>query len=334
MAVTRISDAVVPAVFTPYVINRTTQLSALFRSGIIVADPQIAALAKGPSNTAAMPYWNDLNGRSNVGNDDPTSKSTPQKIGANKDQTIKHFRNNSWSTMDLVASMAGSDPAAAIGSLVADWWIREQQTILGFQLAGVIAANKAQNNGDMIIDVATDNAGAPAANEKISAELLLAAGQTMGDAKGKLNAIAMHSMLHTELQRQNLIAFIPNSAADVGFGTYMGKTVIVDDSCPAVAGVNRIKYTSFLFGTGCVGYGEGSPAVPTETGRDPSAGNGTGMEVLYSRREFIMHIRGVKWTGASLAGVAPTDAELADAQNWSRVYDRKNVRLVAIVTNG
>jgi hypothetical protein len=37
---------------------------------------------------------------------------------------------------------------------------------------------------------------------------------------------------------------------------------------------------------------------------------------------------------ASQAGIGATDAELAQAANWSRVYERKAVRLVKLVTNG
>lgn len=334
MAVTRISDVIVPQVFNPYVIQRTAALSALFKSGIVSTDAQIAALANGPSNQFNMPFWNDLSGASNVGSDDPGVNSTPQKIGASKDMAQKHFRNQSWASADLAGLLAGSDPMGAIGELVAEYWARELQTIAIATLTGVFAANTASNSGDMVVSVATDAVGAPAAGEKISGSLILTAKQTMGDAAGKITGIAMHSMLYTELQRQNLIQFIPNDRANIGFGTYMGYSVLVDDGCPAVMGTNRITYTSYLFGQGALGYGEGSPMVPTETKRDPAAANGEGMETLFSRKHFILHPRGVKWNAASMAGVAPTNAELNTATNWTRVYERKNVRLVALRTNG
>lgn len=334
MATTRLSDVIVPAVFNPYVIQRTAQLSALFRSGIVQPAPEIDILAQGASNLVTMPFWNDLSGRSNVGSDDPGVSSTPDKIGASKDAAQKHFRNKSWAAMNLTGVMAGSDPMGAIGDLVADYWARDMQTTLIKTLDGVIADNIAANGGDMVYSVATDAVGAPTSAEKISATVILTAKQTMGDAAGKLTAIAMHSVLHTSLQLQGLIAFIPNDKADVGWGTYLGYTVIVDDSCPAVAGTNRITYTSYMFGVGAIGYGEGSPKVPTAVTREEMLGNGEGQETLYQRKHFILHPRGIRWTQASMAGQSPTDAELIDPANWLRVYERKNVRFVAIKTNG
>ncbi len=334
MSETRISDVIVPEVFNPYVQKRTLELSALYGSGIVVNDPQIDALAKGGGNTFNMPFWNDLGGSSDVGSDDPAVKSTPDKINASQDVSVKHFRAKSWSSMDIAGELAGSDPALVIADSVARFWARDLQKILISEIDGVIADNVANDGGDMIVNVATDAVGTPAAAEKISATLILQAKQTMGDAAGDLAAICMHSVLHTELQNQGLISFIPNDQANIGWGTYLGYTVIVDDGCPAVAGTNRITYTSYLFGRGAVAYGEGSPKVPTEVERSPAAGNGTGQETLFNRKSFILHPRGIKWLAASVAGAAPTNTELENAANWDRVYERKAVKFAAIKTNG
>jgi hypothetical protein len=339
MATTRISDAIVPAIFTPYVIQRTMALSSLFRSGIITPDAQLDNLAKGAGSLYNMPYWGDLSasGRSNTGNDNPAESSVPAKIGANKDQARKHFRNKSWSSMALTSKLAGSDPMQAIADQVADYWANDMQGTLIYQLNGVIASNVANNSGDMVVNVANDAAlvsGQVPAENKIGANVVLAAKQTMGDAAKALTAIVMHSALHTELQRQNLIAYIPNAAADIGFGTYLGYTVIVDDGCPVTMGSNRPTYTSYLFGRGAVGYGEGNPDVPVEVTRDAAAGNGEGMETLHNRKHFIMHPRGIKWNEVSIADVSPSDAEMQEAQQWTRVYDRKAIRFVAIKTTG
>jgi hypothetical protein len=334
MGATQISDVVVPSVFTPYVQQKSMELSALYRSGIIAPDQQMTEAAQKGGDLVRLPFWNDLEGESNVGSDNPTQHSTPEAIDGDQDIAVKHFRNKSWSTMNLAGELAGDDPARVIADSVADYWARDMQAIMISSLTGIFAGNVANDSGDMLMNVANDSASAVTSSEKISGPLILLARQTMGDAAIRLAAIAMHSAIHTELLRQNLIAFIPGNQADIGWGTYMGYTVIVDDTCPAVAGTNRITYTTYLLGRGAVAYGEGSPKKPTEVENIPSAGNGAGQEVLYSRRSFILHPRGVKFTGSSMAGVSPTNAELGQAANWSRVYHRKAVRLVAIKTNG
>ena len=51
--------------------------------------------------------------------------------------------------------------------------------------------------------------------------------------------------------------------------------------------------------------------------------------MIVNRRQWVMHPRGVKWLGGTQAGVTPTNAELATATNWTRVYDPKQIRIVA-----
>jgi hypothetical protein len=334
MAVTQISDVVAPSVMVPYIQQKTAELSPLWRSGIISKDQDMSAAVVLGGDEVKLPFWTDLEGESNVGSDDPDQHSTPDKIGADKDVAVKHFRNKSWSSMNLAGELAGDDPAGVIGASIADYWARDQLGIAIASLTGVFAGNAANNGGDMIVNVATDDAGAISENEKISGPLILQAKQTMGDAAIRLAAIVMHSAIHTALQIQGLISFIPNDQANIGWGTYMGYTVIVDDACPAVAGTNRITYTTYLMGRGALAYGETEPKKALQVEDIPSAGNGAGQEVVHSRRTFIIHPRGVRFTRASVAGTSPTNAELRLAANWTRVYSRKAVRLVAIKTNG
>lgn len=335
MATTQIADVIVPPVFTPYVVNRTMELSALFQSGIIVPDAQIQELAQGPASFFDMPFFNDLGDEeANTGSDDPAEKSTPAKIGTGKDAAQKFFRNKSWSSMDLTSAMLAKDPMGVIANLVAGYWNRQGLRSLIAALKGIIAANIAQDGGDMVVSVALPGAGTPADANKIGPVVVLAAKQTMGDAAESLTAIAMHSVVYTSLQKQNLIAFIPNSQGAVSIPTYLGYTAIVDDTCPVEIVSGNPVYTSYLFGRGAVGYGEGSPKVATAVTRDEAAGNGEGQEILTNRKHFVQHLRGVKFTRAVLAGESPTNTELADATNWDRVYTRKQIRFVAIKTNG
>jgi hypothetical protein len=129
----------------------------------------------------------------------------------------------------------------------------------------------------------------------------------------------MHSAVVATLVKQGLIDYRPDAEGRPTIPTYLGKDVIVDDGMPVASGV----YTSYLFGQGAFGYGEGNPPVPTETDRDSLQGE----DILINRRHFVLHPRGVKWIGTP-AGVSPTNAELQDDDNWQRVYNAKNIRIV------
>ena len=120
---TTLSDVIVPTLFNPYVVNRTMELSALFQSGIITNNAEFDALASEAAPIHNMPFFEDLTGASEdviEGND-----LTAKKIKSNKDVSTTIRKANMWSATDLSASLAGADPMAAIGDLVAGYWARE-----------------------------------------------------------------------------------------------------------------------------------------------------------------------------------------------------------------
>jgi hypothetical protein len=311
---TQIADVIVPEVFNPYVIRRSMELSALAQSGIISNSPELDALAQGGGKLINMPYWNDLIGDDEVLSDDDAL--TPEKITAGQDVAALFLRGKAWSVNDLAEIMAGSDPMAAIGDLVATYWARQRQKLLFSMLKGVFASASMSGN---IHDI---SAGAGTA-AMISGEAFLDAKQKLGDASDALTAVSMHSAAFTTLQKQNLIEFVPDAEAKVQIPTYMGRRVIVDDAHPVAAGV----YTSYLFGPGAIGLGNGMAKKPTETGRDILGGD----DILVNRQSFVLHPRGVKFNAASVAGPTPSNAECEMAANWTRVYENKAVRIVKFV---
>ena len=137
----------------------------------------------------------------------------------------------------------------------------------------------------------------------------------------------MHSATKSYLKKQNLIATERDSTG-VEFETYQDRKVTVDDGCPVASGG---VYTTFLFGNGAIALGNGSPTgfVATEVDRDPDSG--AGVDKLYNRKAFILHPRGIAYTGTTRANVeTPTRAELELAENWNPVYEPKQLRIVAI----
>lgn len=327
MAVTRVSDIIIPEVFNPYVINQTVEKAAVVQSGIVQAVPGLVVPNGG--DTINMPFFNDLDGDPEAIQSD--FALTPQKITTGKDVARVFEFGKAWSSEDIAAELAGADPMTAIGNRVSNYWARQFQNFTFKSLDGVFLDNTANDDGDLIKNIATETGATASDANKLSATVILEAAQLLGDAKDKFTAIAMHSVVHTTLQKQGLIEFIPNDKADVGWGTYLGKSVIVDDGLPAVAGTTSgFKYTTYLFAQGAVGYAEGTPKTPTETDRNSLKGE----DILINRRKFILHPRGFKWTEGSVAKEMPTLAEMALAANWDRVYDKKKVRVVKIVTNG
>ena len=309
---TIISDVIVPEIFNPYVIERTAELSALVKSGIIVRNPELDKLAMAGGKLINMPYWKDLTGDDEVLSD--SSALTPGKIGSGQDIAVLLMRGKAWGVNDLAKALSGDDPMKAIGDLVAEYWARMKQKVLLAELKGVFSAASMSGN---VHDISAELDAAA----KISGSSFITAKNKLGDNSDKLTAVMMHSATFTALEQQNLIAYIPNNQGIVEFPTYMGKRVIVDDGCP----VDTDVYTTYLFGEGAIGEGNGAAPVPTETDRDSLAGE----DILINRQHFLLHPRGVKFTSSSVVGSSPTNTELATAANWNRVYENKNVKIVA-----
>jgi hypothetical protein len=308
---TRIADIIVPEVFNPYVTEQLKEQDMFVKSGIITNNPELDRLAQTGGKTINMPFFEDLDGNDEVLSD--SVALTPQKIQAAQDVAVLLMRGNAWAVNDLATALSGADPMKAIGDLVVRYWLDKEQTTLFKILEGVFGGSSMSSNKH---DISAD-----ATNPKFSAPAFIIAKNKLGDNSNKLTAVAVHSQTYAYMEQQNLIDAIPNASADVGFGTYMKKTIIVDDGCPISGNI----FTTYLFGMGAIGKGEGAAPVPTETDRDSLLGD----DILINRRHFLLHPRGVKFTSASVAGSSPTNTELATAANWDRVYDPKCIRLVA-----
>lgn len=328
MPITKIEDIIVPELFNKYVINRTMELSAFFQSGIVVNSPEFDHLASEAARTHNMPFFEDLQGESEPTLEDV--KMTPKKIGSNKDVSTTILRQNMWAATNLSAALAGADPSKAIGDLVSAYWARDMQKELISLLKGVFGSftpdggTETTRMQDHILDLSKASS---AAGKLLSAAAFIDACQLLGDAQSQLSGVAMHSATKSYLKKLNLIE-TERDSTNVEFDTYQGRRVTIDDGCPVDSdGI----YTTYLFGNGAIALGNGNPVghVATEFDRDKQTGGG--IDYLINRRAFILHPRGIAYTGAVRANVeTPTRAELAMAENWKPVYEPKQLRIVAI----
>jgi hypothetical protein len=311
---TRLSDVIIPEIFNPYVIERTAELSRLRASGIIGVVPELAVPDGG--TLVNMPFWGDL-----AGDDQVLSDKTPltvDKLQAGQDAAIVLARGNAWGANDLASAFSGSDVMGAIASLVAEYWARREQRTLISILKGVF--DTASMSDNMI-----------SSTSAIDRNMLIDAFNLLGDASESLTGIMCHSAVQSDLAKKSVLdarANVGDTNTSPEIQTFLGRQVIADDGCPVETVENRKIYTTYIFGPGAIGIAIGTPPVPTETDRQALAGN----DILINRRHFILHPRGVKWTNAvrSENNPTPTNAELANARNWNRVWESKNVRIAAI----
>ncbi len=332
MATTQISDVVVPAAFTEYLVQNSVEKTAFATSGVLVKNAVIEDQLKAGADSFTVPHWLDLgNDEANLA-DDSGTPSTPYKIGTGKQIVRKAFLHNSWAAMNLASELAGSNALDRIQGRAVAYWDRQTQRRLIASLNGVLTDNVANDSGDMIRNVAGESGDAA----KFGAAAVIDAAGTLGDSMRDLVAIAMHSDTYKAALKADLIQTLPDSQGG-WIQVFRGLRVIVDDGLPKITVVDsegppvvsHVEYITVLFGPGAVGYGLTEPRVAagTEIENIPSAGRGGGQQILHSRVNLAVHPLGFQWKESSVAGASPSIAELALAANWDRVIERKAIPL-------
>lgn len=312
---TKIADVIIPEVFSPYVLEQTTKLNKLIRSGIVVADPKLDELASKGGNSINMPFWQPIGGGSQVLSD--KNPLTVNKITTEKDKAVLHLRGNAWGANELASALAGDDAMDAIASQVAEYWVGEEQSILLSSLKGVFASTSMSSN-------VHDISGATADAALIGSASFIDAKTKLGDHSKNLTAVMMHSKTVAYLEKQRLLEYTVDPLTGKSVATWNGREVIEDDDCPVEGEGAAAVYTTYLFAKGAVGRGEGKAPTPTETDRDSLLGE----DVLINRRHFILHPRGVRFNDLAVVGEAPTNTELEVGTEWTRVYQPKNIGIV------
>ena len=338
MATTRLSDVIVPEVFNSYDEVNIPELNDFLNSGIAVQSPALANVL-GSANGGLIvntPFWRDLdmNSEPNYSTDNPADEAVPEKIEADSFRARIAFMNKGWSAADLVQELAGSDPMRRIRARVDAYWQYSWKRRVMAMALGAMASNIANNGGDMVRDVSSqDGSNATDAN-KFNRDTFIEATYTMGDQAAQIRAIGMHSMVMMKIDKNNGIEYIRDSENGIMVPYFAGKRIIVDDTLPVIAGTTSgFRYVSILFGSAAIGYDWKNPPVPTAVVREEAKGNGGGIETLWTRKTLLAHLFGFNWLDATVTGQSPTLANLRNAANWNRVLDRKQVPLAFLITN-
>lgn len=334
MALTQLSDVIIPEVYQTYTAVNSPEKTAFFNAGVVTQNAGLNAKANEGGETLNVPFWKDLDATvaPNL-SDDTTNTATPQKVTTGKQIARVAYLNQGFSSADLTGEIAGSDPIQQVRNRFGTYWMRQWQRRLIASTNGILADNVANDSSDMVVDVAAEIVGSQTADTRFNRDVFTEAAYTMGDMATDLTAMSVHSAVMQQMVKNDDIVYIPDSMGNLTIPTYMGLRVIVDDGMTVTAGTTSgFKYTSVLFGAGAFGYGEGTAKTPVALEREEAQGNGGGVETLWERNTWLLHPFGFA-SGTAPAATSYTLAELAAAASWDRVVERKNVPLAYLITN-
>ena len=355
-----VDEVITPEIFTPYIQQLTETKSRLVQSGVLARNGLMDQLLAGGGLTFNVPSFRDLDDTAdNVSGQDaadvqrliataaelsiggPTTIADARPLATRADVEVasRLNRNQSWSSADLAANLAGVDPMQSIAARVSEYWRRRLQAIFINTINGVFKDNGVNDSNDYTSEIVGASFVDGVTN--FSAEAFLDAAVTMGDSQDDLAVVMVHSVVFNRMQKNNLIDFIPDARGEIQIPTFLGREVIVDDGMPSGSAVTRADgstagstgmYETWLFGTAAAQLGIGSAKVPTEVHREALAGNGGGQEVLTSRQVWSVHPTGHAISNITAEGGA-TNAQLATAANWNRVYpERQMIKIARLIS--
>lgn len=324
-----LQNLIQPEQFTKYIQEKSIKRSALFQSGAVVTSDLIQAKANAGGLAVHIPTWRDLADTDpNLSTDDISVMATPNEVTAVLMKTRIANLNNGWSSVDLANELSGVDASQHIQQRVGDYWTRVFNKRLVASLEGIQADSVANHGGDMLIDKSA---------EAFSYDHLIDAALTMSENLDQMKMLVVHPNVFGRINKtakgngEIKLEYRRIEDLDLSIPVYGGmallidSTLTVDNSDPE----NPI-YTSVMLGSGAFASAMGTPMNALEIDRQAPAGNGGGAEVVWSRVSPIIHPLGFDWTDTAVAGQSPTLAELANAANWTRQFERENIPVAFI----
>ena len=328
------SDVIIPEVFTPYVIEQTTQRDAFLASGVVQPLAELNATEGG--DFVNVPFWKaNLSGDFEVLSD--SSSLTPGKISADKQISVVLHRGRAFEARDLAALAAGSDPMAAIGNKLGAYIAHQRQKDLLSTLSGVFGSINANDSNSAFFNLCIDSESGDTPTA-LSPKHVAKAKAILGDAGDKLTAVCIHSKVYYDFVERKLVDYVlasdTNATATASGGTiapayaagnntvptYCGLRVIVSDDVATTGSGASTEYSSYFFTAGAIASGE-QAGLTMETDRDILAKS----DALAVDLHYTYHPVGSKW---AVTTTNPTRAQLETVANWSKVYELKNIGIV------
>lgn len=342
-AVTVLSDIIgARGAYTPiietFMVEDPVESTAFFQSGVLAGgDPRINAILAAASPVAAVPFWNpiDANVEPNYSNDVYEDVATPRNVTTGLQMGRIAFLNEGFGSMDLVKAITKKDPLAYVASVIDNFWARQAEkrliaTALGIYNDNIGATDAFHTQNDMVTAV----------DGPFSADAWIDAQAQLGDKLGVYGVAAMHRLVYTQMQKLNMIDFEIDSDQKTQIPFYQGSRVVVDNGMPIFGASGSRKSLVIFFGAGAIGYATETPSDGLEYERAASRGNGGGADVMWTRRNYIMHPLGYSFLSTKISGngtetrpASASWADLADATNWNRVVAREHVPLAFMTVN-
>lgn len=312
----------------------------LLNSGAMVEDAMIANLISNGSNYFTLPFYVDIEGDevNYDGKTDIPDDTTEDGVQSG----VVYGRAKGWSAVSFIKDFTAADPMRNILNRIQKWKGKKVQTRLISILEAILGIEGGEGKfadwENHKVDITSATTTITDDNKIGLTTLRDAAVKANGDAADDYSLAIMHSAVANRLSQFNVLEFFKYNAAngqelDVKVGRSGNMIVLICDEVPHKVDLTSkaMEYTTYVLGRGVLGHANAPVEKPSEIARD--AAKKGGIDYLYTRYRETIHPYGFSFSMSSLP-VSPTDEQLADSNNWSIVYNPKNIYISSIKTNG
>ena len=329
--------------FSTYVSQAIKERSLFIQSGAVVRNALLDARAGGtriqvPEFNPIAPTEEIIDGTATWGTS-TNGHLTPQKIGTDTQIATICHRGFAYAVDDVAVLAAGEDPMGHIRNQLADAINKLNSVRLFETLTGLF--HTALNSHRL--EKQLGGSGSTAEANYLTAATVAEARSKIGERGEELDLLIVHPSVAYYLYQVGLLTFSTSALAasgavtwggggvgvtDRSIGQFAGCTVIIDSQVnindPTTTG-NRQEFRCYLMKSGTILEG-----VQSELNIEAERNILSKQDVMSVDYHSAYHVMGTKWTAAS---DNPTNALLANDNNWAITYDADLIPIVELIVN-
>ena len=344
--ITNPDDLWQPKPYIRGVYEASLTVSSLLNSGIVRAPEASAwkgAIQGGGQTLTVEVLPSDLPGESSPHVANRTS--TPESLSSGSQQAAVFDREKIWSIHDLSKRKTGMDILMNdIGTKFGRWLAADFEKEISAVLRGAFGPLRwaeGKTEDDFALGMHAIDSVSTATPKILSPTSVRTVKDKFGQFSNRFTTIVVHSHVNHWLEQTyanlyngdhrrspNPISSDPIISGPSQFlGTWMGMRLVVSDAVGTVVEGGKTIYATYLTGPGTVLTSE-QAMMDYDISRPPHSWSNS---VGFSWSD-IVHIDGLTWKGGDNIVNGLPRSQLANATNWSLVYDHRNVPLARIAT--
>lgn len=339
-----ISTLWTPAVWMDAMREGQALSPALVASGCVARRAELDVAASGGGTSINIPLVKDITEQDDEIQVETTAPTTTNGITAGQQVAPILNRVTMNSTTALASQVSGLDVVAEMSNNLFTRRQKQRDKTAIAVLRGITGGAGTLTNtaalAAMRLDLASETGASPTAEKCISVGAIIQAKALLGELSETLSngAMFVHSNILAALEIIDANGFKQGTPSGQPYTirTFRGIPIYVSDRLVRSGTTSGYVYETYLIAQGVFGLGEKPQQGDTldvaslqlELSRSLNDG------LIYDRTRFILHPRGMKWTGTP-SGQSATNTELATITNWELVgTSAARSGIVCIRTNG